>query len=297
MAKAEKSAADGCWERLEALEASARSRISLQMQAFDDAFRLTYEAGVIVPVLRANGLSVLDVRCAALFFKRTLNDLRAVHNLLLSGYTSQAASVAAALYENALATNCLTHSQGNIDALLNSENGELPWSTKQMTKMVSLAEGKKEGSPDYENSWRSLYAHYVWLCQCKHPTMQTVLHDVSATQLDEGYVVMALPNAKEHDMPYKAMVAIHSLIRVHECIESFACAVGYPDSWPDNHRFSERFTSAKKVSWEAFSPFLKAPNPVSIAGSKFVKKYPPVESAANAEQDGGGQPATRPESK
>lgn len=276
MTEAKKSAADGCWERLETLEVSARSRIASQMQVFNDAFRLTYEAGVIVPVLRANGLGNLDVRCAALFFKRTLNDLRAVHNLLLSGYTSQAASVAAALYENALATNCLTYSQANIDALLNSDNGELPWNTMQMTKMISLAEGKKEGTTDYENSWRSLYAHYVWLCQCKHPTMQTVLHDVSATQLNEGYVVMALPNANESDFSYKAMVAIQSLIRVHESIESFARALGYPNSWPDDHRFSERFTSAKKVAWEAFSPFLKIPNPVSIAGSKFVKKYPPV---------------------
>jgi hypothetical protein len=95
--------------------------------------------------------------------------------------------------------------------------------------------------------------------------MQTVLHDVSATQLAEGYVVMALPNAKDQDMSYKAMVAIHSLMRVHS------------DAWPDDHKFSERFTNARSVSWDAFSPFLKAPNPVSIAGSKFVKKYPPVK--------------------
>jgi hypothetical protein len=279
MTTPETSAADGCWERLNTLEDAARNRISAQMQPFDDAFRLTYEAGVIVPVLRANGLGTLDVRCAALFFKRSLNDLRVVHNLLLTGYTSQAASVAAALYENALATTCLTHSQSNIDALLNAENGELPWGAMQMTKMIAVAEGKKEGSVDYENSWRSLYAHYVWLCQCKHPTMQTVLHDVSATQLDEGYVVMALPNAKEQDMSYKAMVAIHTLMRVHESIEAFARVLGYPDSdtWPDDHRFSERFKNARRVSWDAFSPFLKAPNPVSIAGSKFVKKYPPVK--------------------
>ena len=90
MTTPETSAADGCWERLNTLEDAARNRISAQMQSFDDAFRLTYEAGVIVPVLRANGLAILDVRCAALFFKRSLNDLRVVHNLLLTGYTSQA---------------------------------------------------------------------------------------------------------------------------------------------------------------------------------------------------------------
>ena len=271
------SAADGSWERLDTLESTARTRIASQMQAFDEAFRLTYESGVIVPVLRANGNAVLDVRPAALFFKRALNDLRAVHVLLLSGYTSQAASVAAALYENALATVCLTTSQSNADELLNAPNGKLPWSPMKMTKMVATREGHAEGSKDFENSWRSLYAHYVWLCQCKHPTMQTVVHDSSATELESGYVVMALPNVRDEDLSYKAMVAIHSLTRMHESIQAFAGALGYESEFPNDHRFAERFKAARDAAWEAFSPHLKAPNPVSISNSWFVKKYPPVE--------------------
>jgi hypothetical protein len=206
-------AADGSWQRLDALELNAMIRLREQLQAFEPAFRLTYEAGLIVPVLRANGNAKLDVRLAALFFKRVLNDLRAVRNLLMSGYTSQAASVAAALHENALATICLCASQQNIDEFLSSQNGELPWTAMKMAKMVALNEGKVEGSKDYENAWRSLYAHYVWLCQCKHPTLQTVVHDVSATKLDAGYVVMALPNVHDSDLPYKATVAIQTLRR------------------------------------------------------------------------------------
>jgi hypothetical protein len=147
----------------------------------------------------------------------------------------------------------------------------------KMTKMAALRKGHAEGSKDFENSWRSLYAHYVWLCQCKHPTMQTVIHDTTATQLKAGYVVMALPNVRDEDLSYKAMVAIHTLTRINEAIQAFAGALGYEFKLPDDHRFAERFEAAKEAAWEAFSPHLKAANPVSIAGSWFGKKYPPVE--------------------
>ncbi len=146
-----------------------------------------------------------------------------------------------------------------------------------MAKMVALREGHAEGSKDFENGWRSLYAHYVWLCQCKHPTMQTVIHDTTATQLKAGYVVMALPNIRDEDLSYKAMVAIHTLTRINDAIQAFAGALGYESKLPDDYSFAERFEAAREAAWEAFSPHLKASNPVSIAGSWFVKKYPPVE--------------------
>jgi hypothetical protein len=251
--------------------------MAVQLEPFEEAFRLSYEAGVIIPVLRANGRAIIDVRCGALFFKRVLNDLRGVHLLLHGGYTSQAAAVAASLYENALAAICLFASQSNVDALLKSDGGEIPWSPMQMAKMVVGYEGKVQGSQEFENQWRALYAHYVWLCQCKHPTMQTMMHDASATTLKEGYVIMALPNVRDQDLPYKAMIAIHSLIRTHESIQAFASALGYKDALPDDYRFAERFTKAKESAWNAYSPFLKAQNPVSIEKAWFVKKYPPVK--------------------
>jgi hypothetical protein len=270
-------AADASWERLDGLESRAKEQMAIQLLPFEEAFRLSYEAGVIVPVLRANGKAIIDVRCGALFFKRVLNDLRGVHVLLHRGYTSQAAAVAASLHENALAANCLFSSQANIDALLKSDGGEIPWSPMQMAKMVVGYEGKVQGSKEFENQWRALYAHYVWLCQCKHPTMQTTLHDTTATTLKDGYVVMALPNVRDQDLPYKAMISIHSLVRVHEAIQAFASALGYKDSLPDDFGFAERFTKAKETAWNAFSPFLKAQNPVTIERTWFVKKYPPVK--------------------
>jgi len=269
--------ADGSWERLDGLESRAQELISVQLLPFEEAFRLSYEAGVIVPVLRANGKTTIDVRCGAIFFKRVLNDLRGVHVLLHRGYTSQAAAVAASLYENALAAICLVSSKANIDMFLKSDDGKIPWTPMQMTKMVVGYEGRVQGSKEFENQWRALYAHYVWLCQCKHPTMQTTLHDTTATTLKEGYVIMALPNVREQDLPYKAMIVIHSLLRTHECILAFASALGYNESLPDDHGLAKRFAKAKESAWNAFSPFLNERNPVTIERTWFVKKYPPIE--------------------
>jgi hypothetical protein len=270
-------AADGSWARLDGLENQAGELMGDQLLPFEDCFRLSYEAGVIVPVLRANGKAIIDVRCGALFFKRVLNDLRGVYVLLHRGYTSQAAAVAASLYENALAAICLFSSNANIEILLKSDGGEIPWSPMQMAKMVVGYEGKIQGSKEFENQWRALYAHYVWLCQCKHPTMQTALHDTTATTLKEGYVIMALPNVRDQDLPYKAMIAVQSLVITHESIQAFASALGYKDSPPDDYGFAERFTKAKESTRNAFSPYLKAQNPVTIESTWFVKKYPPVK--------------------
>src|ERR1035437_1715637 len=186
----QESAADDAWLRLNDLEDTAKAKLSEQLRPFEGPFRDTYEAGVIAPVLRANALIDTDVRCAALHFKRVLNDLRSVWLLLRFGYTSQAASIAASLYENALGTVCLTLSPKNVEAYLASESGELPWSPIAMAKMVVAHEGHIPGTKDFENGWRALYAHYLWLCQTKHPTMPSVVHDTSASTVRDGYVVM-----------------------------------------------------------------------------------------------------------
>jgi hypothetical protein len=273
----QKSPADGAWLRLDDLEDAASSTLSEQLRAFEGPFRDTYEAGVIAPVLRAEALVETDVRCAALHFKRVLNDLRSVWLLLRCGYTSQAASVAASLYENALGTVCLTISPQNVETYLASESGELPWSPMAMAKMVVQHEGHAPGTKDFENQWRALYAHYVWLCQTKHPTISSVVHDTSASAVRGGYVVMALPNVQPQDLPLKAQIAIISLHRTHEGIEALATAFGFKGNLPNTHRFAERFSRAKDVAWAAYEPFMNARNPISIHRTWFPKKYPPIK--------------------
>ncbi len=271
------SPADDAWNRLDGLEIAAQANLSDQLRLFEAPYRNTYEAGIIAPVLRANALIEADVRCAALHFKRVLNDFRSVWLLLRNGYTSQAASIAASLYENALGTVCLTISSKHVETYLASESGELPWSPIAMAKMVVEHEGKVPGTKVFEDGWRSLYAHYVWLCQTKHPTIPSVMHDTSASTVRDGYVVMALPNVRPEDLPLKAQVAIIALHRTHESIEALATAFGFKGNWPDTHRFAERLSRAKEEAWVAYEPYLKAANPISIHRSWFSKKYPPIK--------------------
>jgi len=274
----ERCAADGAWARLNQLEDTAETTVTKQLRAFEAPFRDAYEAGVIVPVLRNKGRATVDVRPAALFFKRVLNDLRGVWLLLTAGYTSQSASVAASLFESALATTCLLQSEDNIADFHADPHGEIPWSITKMAKMVVQGEGKKPQTKEFENSWRALYAHYSWLCQIKHSSRGSVMHDTTASTLAEkGYVVMALPNVREEDVPVKSMVAIISLQRMLECTEAFAHALGFRETLPNDFRFVERFQAARDSSWRAFEPYLKALQPIGIGKSRFAKKNPPIE--------------------
>jgi hypothetical protein len=271
-------AADGAWARLNKLEDAAETTVTKQLHSFEAPFRDAYEAGVIIPALRNKGLAAIDVRPAALFFKRALNDLRAVWLLLTAGYTSQAASVAASLLESALATICLVQSNDNIADFHADPHGEIPWSITKMAKMVVQGEGKKPQTKEFENSWRALYAHYSWLCQIKHSSRRSVMHDTTASTLArKGYVVMALPNVREEDVPVKAMVAIITLQRMLECTEAFAHALGFREKLPNDFRFAERFQAARDSSWRAFEPHLKGLQPIDIAKSRFAKNNPSIE--------------------
>ena len=87
---------------------------------------------------------------------------------------------------------------------------------------------------------------------------------------------MALPNVRPSDIPFKATVAIIALTRTHDAIKAFASALGYPSDLPQDYDFAARIAVAKKTAWDAYTPFLKAQNPSSIARSWFPKKYPPV---------------------
>lgn len=273
------SPVDGTWERLDSMESGASSVIAKQLREFRLPFQEAYEAGVIAPMLKPASPPSVDLNCAALLLKRSLNDFRVVWVLLNRGYTSQAASVAASLYESALATICLTLSKQNVEAYKAHPNREIPWKPMQMAKMV--VKGTKTDSEiqskEFENHWRALYAHYVWLCQIKHSAHDSVLYDTSATSLDgKGYVVMAIPSTELADADLKAAIAIKSLLRITEATEAFAKALGFKDKLPDESRFAERIDFAREAGWNAFQPFAK-PSPISISRSWFVKKYPPIK--------------------
>jgi hypothetical protein len=276
--------ADGAWDRLPRLEFASERTIEPGLARFEEAFRDSYEAGLVVTVLKPLHQQ-LDLRLAALLLKRVLNDLRGVWILLKTGYTSQAGSIAASLYESALASICLTHNNENIDKMLKDPHGEIPWSVTAMAKMVVRAEGKTGTGPVFENAWRALYADYVWLCQLKHSSFQSVLHDATASSTQgKTYAVMATPNIKEEDSVVKAHVGLSALLRTQEAIRAFAVALGYCDPLPNEYAFSARMERAYQMAYQAFEPFIKSIPPVEISRSRFTKKYPPVSLASIEKQ-------------
>lgn len=270
------SYADGAWERLNSLELKARKTVTSQLRLFEKPFEDAYEAGLIAATLREKRKPSVDVKFGAIYFKRVLNDLRGVWSLLRNGYTSQAASVAASLYESALATICLLQNDKNAEALKQHPHGEVPWGPKVMAKMVVRGEGRSDGTKEFENAWRALYGHYVWLCQIKHATPDSVIHDTRASKIGEkGYVVMAIPNVGKDDISTKATVAIISILRTLECMKAFTRALGF-EELPDTDGFAEKYSRARESAWQAFESLRKTQSPISLARTRFAKDYPPV---------------------
>src|SRR5262249_19786505 len=107
----------GCWQMLEDLEHFAARKMKEQLGCFEAAFSLCAEAGAEVPTLAHAQHGSLRLKFSALFLKRVLNDLRSVWIMLIRGYTSQAASVAASLFENSLAVQCIAGHNGRASRL------------------------------------------------------------------------------------------------------------------------------------------------------------------------------------
>ncbi len=272
--------AQGGWDRLERIEHWGRRRLSRQFTEFEDGFRLSYEAGIIAPTLKQKDSSA-TFKHAALYLRRALNDLRAVWVLLSTGYTSQAATCAGSLFESSLACACLLRAE-NVRAFetkLSSATGnDFPWGPMEMSKMVCAEGGDvNNADPDYQNAWRSLYARYVWLSQLRHSTFQSVLHDVRGSNLNCGeYVIMALPNCGEADLPVKLGIAVGCLADIQQAIRGFVKALGFRAE-TGNVMFDDRMRQAHERLAELVQKFSAAKNPITIARTRFLLRHPPVE--------------------
>lgn len=247
---ADLSPTDGVWERLDKIEFGTIERFGGLLADFSLVFKDAYDVGYLVPTLRPARLPVLDLSFAKLFLKRVLNDLRVVWLLLLSGYTSQAASVAASLYESALASICLTLHQKNIDKFGSTSNGQIPWNKAEMAKMVARASKKVASDAEREKLWKASYRHYTWLCDIKHASRGSIIHDARASEIPgKGCVVMAIPNLKDEDMKFKATIAVISLICILDSVRAFANALGYDeDKFPDDFGFAKTYKRALEAN-------------------------------------------------
>lgn len=269
------------WEACIQMELNASIVLSKQLFPFNEPIANLYEAGILAPTIPGKRHNEIDMRVAALFLKKSLNDLRAIWIAVNTGYTSQAASVAATLYENALAVICLAGDYKNTQKLLDSKDGDLPWKPQQQAQIVAkrwqleeITMGNQFSDAEYEKSWRDVYAAYKWLCKIKHPTLRSALHDAYTTvQSSKEYVVMAAPDIREEDLPVKSALLMIAISRVREAIRFFVVAL---DSEKDDENYKTleyRMEIVRATSIEAFDVCSQISLPFNLQGSTLANEW------------------------
>jgi hypothetical protein len=164
--------------------------------------------------------------------------------LLTVGYTSQAASVGASAFQNALTVAAVLARPQDASPRVLSDTGETPWPALQLCKIQAEVEFTP-GTDECEKRWREMYAAYKWPCRIKHPTAMSAMHDAgsSSTGNRGEYVVMAAPDIRKADLPNKATVVVVTTNRIHAAIGAFAEKQQVDDSDVRVTRWKERMAS------------------------------------------------------
>lgn len=277
----------GLWKSSFAMEASASLKLAEMLNPFQKPVEICYECGVEVPTLKCKrNNKEKDLRVSSLFLKRTLNDLRAIWHSLLLGYTSQAGTIAAAAFENALIASCVAGNIDRADKLLTCESVDSPWSVVELCKMKAKQMQKEAeiveetfAEKDFDLAWMGIYGAYKWLCRIKHPTLPSALHDAfSASVESKEFVVMAAPDIREEDLPNKFTILAITVSRIHDAIRNFAFAIEADHDDPRVIFWRERLNTIIPSSVEAYES-AKFLLPFDIKHSRLAKEY------ANLKQD------------
>lgn len=253
----------------------------MQLHAFCAPFRDCYEAGVQAPTLTNDREIAVDMRLAALFLKRSLNDLRAVWVVTCMGYTSEAAAIAAALFEHALAVEALAGSEARARELRESSSGDLPWPPLELAKIhVQLLReeaticGNSIPDHDYERLWREVYSAYKYLCKIKHPTLRSTSHDAGSTNLrDSEFVVMAVPDLRPEDLSLKATVLMISVSRVYQAVRRFSLNLEWDGELPYCQDYLRRMRGVWRGAIDAYKSLATGPLPFDISDAAISTEY------------------------
>lgn len=251
--------------------------IEAQVASFRDLVVAYMEAGMVVATLEAQRRTGDDIRVVAMFLKRVLNDLRAVWLLLVRGYTSQAASVAAALFENALVVSVVAGNEARAREVKRVDG--VPWSTLQLTKFqakIAQRDAEAKGKPytpkECEELWQLTYYQYKWLCQLKHPTPQAAIHDLGVTLVDDRqFAVLALPDMRKENLPVKVGVLAGSLSRTFEAIKRYGLACKCDESHPKYRRFENLLNQIYGGLPDPIQATSLPPNPIRVYDRRFMK--------------------------
>lgn len=279
--------AEGLWIACDQMEQAAEATLKSHLSRFELALCDCYEAGVQVPTLASKRRGAPDMILAALFLKKSLNDLRAVWRLACYGYTSQAAAVAATLYENGLAASCLAGNAEHAAHFRKQKHGDLPWKPQALAKLLAsrwqqeAQKAKKNfGKEEFELAWREVYSAYKWLCKIKHPTYLSALHDSMSASAKVGeFVVMAAPDLRQEDLSVKATILTITISRAHEAIRCFAAGAEC-DECHDFDSFKTKMENVLTTTKKAYEGFRSHPLPFDIRNSDLSENYRTLRGTA-----------------
>lgn len=218
------------WDALEAAEVTASRDAELVLGDFRAPIRSLYGCAVEMPSFAPAELKATEhFRLAGMFLKRSLNDLRAMWLLIARGYTSQAASVVAALYENAMAAAVMVLDPAFAKRLLRDPHAKPDWGARTLTEMYAKRENARTGRVDNPNEKfvDAIYRSYQWLCKIKHATVLSVHHDAYSTasaHSPRSWSIRAQPDIRSEDQPMKAAIIWGACMCIFAAVEQFVVA-------------------------------------------------------------------------
>jgi hypothetical protein len=270
---------ESIWKTLPGLEQASRESLDLSLKPWEDLVACCIEAGALAPMVPTTKSGDLQLITAGPFLKCTLDDLRAVWILVERGYTSQAAAVAAAIFENALTAAVVA---GSKELALQAQKGkyaQIPWGAKELCQLdakreMRLAEerGEKKTVKMYEDNWTISYFHYKWLCQVKHPTWQAAIHAIHSTAVaDREYAVRPGPNNLPQDIQVKARVLAVSLTKALQAIKSFFITLDGDENSEEYKAFEEKINKVHFGVLELIKLQYGKASPIQVLDRSFIK--------------------------
>ena len=270
---------ESIWAQLPDLEAICAANVSSKLAGWEELIIACLEAGMLAPMIPCKVQMDTRLVTAAPFLKCSLDDLRGVWVLVERGYTSQAAAVAAALFENALTATIIAGSNELAQQARKSKDGEIPWGAKDLCQLATKQDMQRDGSnkeknaqKQYEDNWTIAYFHYKWLCQVKHPTWQAATHAIRSTVVKKcEYAVRPGPNNLEDDFQVKARVLAVSLTKTLSAIRSFFLTLNGDEKSKEYEAFEEKFSKAYLGVMELIKKQYGKTSPIQVLNRGFIK--------------------------
>jgi hypothetical protein len=249
----------GWWQSLSDHEYFAGKRLTSRLREFDIAFGACVEAGMEVPMIAKQEANSIRLQICALYLKRMLNDLRSVWVMMRQGNTSQAGSIAASLFENALLIQCLAENEARAIKFGKAPLDAWPWSKRAMCNFVNEDSAKRQNKRTDPKDAIAHYTHYTWLCDIKHATLAYVMHDSGSTKVKStGYAIMPFPDIREEDWPVKKKILLICLLNAIFAIQAFARGGSVEEVTPNEISFANKIKTADDIVVKHLEPILKS---------------------------------------